>query len=142
MPVDDVVLATQGDTAAFERVYRAHMPRIYNLARRMAGPDAAEELTPDVFVRHTARGRTFTTPAFYTLVSRRFGDARPFFRYQYTNVPGDDPIYPDVGRRNGPSVGLRYDVSDYAAFKAQYDHTSRRRLSALDELILQLAFTF
>src|SRR5919109_4948325 len=27
------------------------MPRIYNLARRMAGPDAAEELTQDVFVR-------------------------------------------------------------------------------------------
>ncbi len=51
MPVDDVVLATQGDTAAFERVYRAHMPRIFNLARRMAGPDAAEELTQDVFVR-------------------------------------------------------------------------------------------
>ena len=101
-----------------------------------------EILNEAVFVRHTVRGRTFTTPAFYTLVSRRFGDARPFFRYQYTNVPGDDPIYPDVGRRNGPSVGLRYDVSDYAAFKAQYDHTSRRRLSALDELILQLAFTF
>ena len=51
MPVNDVVLATQGDTAAFERVYRAHMPRIFNLARRMAGPDAAEELTQDVFVR-------------------------------------------------------------------------------------------
>ena len=51
VPVDDVVLAIQGDTAAFERVYRAHMPRIFNLARRMAGPDAAEELTQDVFVR-------------------------------------------------------------------------------------------
>ena len=51
MLVNDVVLATQGDTAAFERVYKAHMPRIFNLARRMAGPDAAEELTQDVFVR-------------------------------------------------------------------------------------------
>ena len=51
MPVDDVVLATQGDAAAFERVYRAHLPRIFNLARRMAGPDAADELTQDVFVR-------------------------------------------------------------------------------------------
>jgi len=49
--VNDVVLATQGDTAAFERVYQAHMPRIFNLARRMAGSDAAEELTQDVFVR-------------------------------------------------------------------------------------------
>lgn len=51
MPVNDVVLATEGDAAAFERVYQAHLPRIFNLARRMAGPDAADELTQDVFVR-------------------------------------------------------------------------------------------
>ena len=51
MLVDDVVLATEGAAAAFERVYRAHLPRIFNLARRMAGPDAADELTQDVFVR-------------------------------------------------------------------------------------------
>lgn len=51
MLVDDVGLASRGDTAAFERVYQAHMPRIFNLARRMAGPDLAEELTQDVFVR-------------------------------------------------------------------------------------------
>lgn len=101
-----------------------------------------EWLNEAVFVRHTTGGRVFTTPAFYTQLSRRFGNARPFFRYQYTNVPGDDPIYPATGRRNGPSAGLRYDVSDYAALKAQYDHTSRRGLSALDEMILQLAFTF
>lgn len=101
-----------------------------------------ELLNEALFVRHTTGGRAFTTPAFYTQLSRRFGNARPFLRYQYTNVPGDDPIYPSVGRRNGPSVGLRYDVSEYAAFKAQYDHTSRRRLSSLDELILQLSFTF
>lgn len=49
--MDDVALATEGDAAAFERVYRAHVPRIFNLARRMAGPDAADELTQDVFVR-------------------------------------------------------------------------------------------
>ena len=49
--MNDVVLASQGDTAAFERVYRAHLTRVFNLARRMAGPDAAEELTQDVFVR-------------------------------------------------------------------------------------------
>ena len=59
MLVDDVVLATQGDTAAFERVYRAHMPRIFNLARRMAGPEAADELTQDVFVRAWQKLGTF-----------------------------------------------------------------------------------
>jgi hypothetical protein len=101
-----------------------------------------ELLNEAVFVRHTLNNRVFQTPGFYTQVSRRFGNARPYFRYQYVNVPNDDPIYPDVRRRNGPSLGLRYDINDFAAFKAQYDRTQRRRLSTLDELILQLAFTF
>ena len=101
-----------------------------------------EMLNEAVVVRHTLNERVFHTPAFYTQFARRFGNARPYFRYQYINVPSDDPIFPDVGRRNGPSFGLRYDVSDFAAFKAQYDRTERRRLSSINELILQLAFTF
>jgi hypothetical protein len=101
-----------------------------------------EMLNEAVVVRHTLNNRVFHTPGFYTQFARRFGNARPYFRYQYVNAPGDDPIFPDVGRRNGPSLGLRYDVSDFAAFKAQYDRTQRRRLSSINELILQLAFTF
>ena len=48
---DDVARAASGDMAAFERLYRSHVPRIHSLARRMAGPREAEELTQDVFVR-------------------------------------------------------------------------------------------
>jgi RNA polymerase sigma-70 factor, ECF subfamily len=59
VPVEDVVLAAQGDTAAFERVYRAHLGRVFNLARRMAGPDSADELTQDVFVRAWQKLGTF-----------------------------------------------------------------------------------
>jgi RNA polymerase sigma factor (sigma-70 family) len=63
VPVDDVALAAQGDTQAFERVYHAHLGRVYNLARRMAGPEAADEVAQDVFVRvwqklHTFRGES------------------------------------------------------------------------------------
>jgi RNA polymerase sigma-70 factor (ECF subfamily) len=57
--VDDVGLAAQGDTSAFERVYRAHLGRVFNLARRMAGPEAADELTQDVFVRVWQKLATF-----------------------------------------------------------------------------------
>lgn len=58
-----MTLAAQGDTGAFERVYQAHVGRVYNLARRMAGPEAAEEVAQDVFVRvwqklHTFRGES------------------------------------------------------------------------------------
>ncbi|MCC7177685.1 MAG: RNA polymerase sigma factor [Acidobacteria bacterium] len=59
MTVDDVVLAANGDAAAFERVYHAHVPRVHGLARRMAGPEAADELTQDVFVRAWQKLGTF-----------------------------------------------------------------------------------
>jgi hypothetical protein len=101
-----------------------------------------ESLNEFVMMRLASNGRVYNTPAFYTQLSRQFGSYRPFFRYQYVNVPGDNPLYSDVGRRNGPALGLRYDLTDFAAFKAQYEHTSRRRQTPLDELFLQFAFTF
>lgn len=59
VPVEDVALAAQGDTGAFERVYHAHLGRVHNLARRMAGADSADELTQDVFVRVWQKLGTF-----------------------------------------------------------------------------------
>ncbi|HEV2800470.1 MAG TPA: hypothetical protein VGW12_08235 [Pyrinomonadaceae bacterium] len=104
-----------------------------------------EWLNEAVFIRHKpsgAGGVASYTPGFYTQFARRFGKAQPYVRYQYVNAAGRDFLLRDIGRRQGPSVGLRYDVTNYAAFKGQYDRTERRGLSALDELILQLAFTF
>lgn len=77
---------------------------------------------------------TYNTLAFYTQFSRAFGKYRPYFRYQYFNSGVTDPIYnnPDLGlalgRRNGPSLGLRYDFNDHAAVKLQYDHFAYRGL--------------
>ena len=59
MPVDEIALAAQGDTGAFERIYQAHLGRVHNLARRMAGPEAADELAQDVFVRVWQKLGTF-----------------------------------------------------------------------------------
>ena len=51
-PTDDVALAARGDRQAFERLYRAHVDRVFSLCVRMAGDRMlAEELTQDVFVR-------------------------------------------------------------------------------------------
>lgn len=101
-----------------------------------------ESLNEFVLMRLVSGGRVFNTPAFYTQFARQFGNARPFFRYQYINVPRDNPLYADVGRRNGPAFGVRYDLTDFANFKTQYQRTSRRAQKHLDELRLQLAFTF
>jgi RNA polymerase sigma-70 factor (ECF subfamily) len=50
-PADDVALAATGDVRAFERLYRAHLPKVHSLVRRMAGGRDTDELTQDIFVR-------------------------------------------------------------------------------------------
>jgi RNA polymerase sigma-70 factor (ECF subfamily) len=48
---EDAARAAAGDRRAFERLYRENVARIHSLARRMIGPDVADEITQDVFVR-------------------------------------------------------------------------------------------
>jgi hypothetical protein len=91
-------------------------------------------------------GRVYNTPGFYSLVSRQFGAWRPYFRYQYVNVAKTNPIFPDVGLQNGPSVGIRFDASEFVAVKFQYDHTFQRQepgtQPGFSTLTLQIGFTF
>jgi RNA polymerase sigma-70 factor (ECF subfamily) len=48
----DVALAAAGDRRAFERLYAAHVNRVFTLCARMCGSKSrGEELTQDVFVR-------------------------------------------------------------------------------------------
>ena len=82
------------------------------------------------------------TTGLYTQVSRQFGEARPYFRYQYLNASADDALFRTLGRRNGPTLGLRYDMGKFAAVKAQYDRLMRRALPTVNSLTGQLAFTF
>jgi hypothetical protein len=111
-----------------------------------------EFLNEGMLVRHTgsmsgAPG-VFHTPAFYTQFSRRFGKYRPYFRYSYLNAGVAEPIYGDpadgpiVGRRNGPTIGLRYDLNDHAAFKLQYDHLGQRGEKSFNALETQFSFAF
>jgi hypothetical protein len=96
----------------------------------------------------TGAPAVFHTPGFYTQFSRRFGKYRPYFRYSYVNAGVADPIYGDpadgalVGRRNGPTFGLRYDLNDHAAFKLQYDHLAQRVQNSFNVLETQFSFAF
>ena len=103
-----------------------------------------EWLNEVVLVRHSPDGtsQTFNTPGFYTQIAKRFGSYQPYFRYQYINASAREPIFPDVGRMEGPSFGLRYDASESVALKAQYDYNIARHLSPNNALTLQLGFTF
>ena len=57
---DLIARARDGDLAAFEALYRAHVGRVFAASLRMSGNrDRAEEITQDVFVRLWKNLRTF-----------------------------------------------------------------------------------
>jgi hypothetical protein len=103
-----------------------------------------EWLNEALLIRHAPDGPlpVFNTPGFYTQVSKRFGSYRPYLRYQYVNASDAEPIFPTVGLRQGPSVGVRYDPSESVALKLQYDYTDLRHQSSTNGLAFQLGFTF
>lgn len=47
----DVEFAVNGDTLAFERLYRRHVAKIHTLARWMLGRDDVDDVLQDVFIR-------------------------------------------------------------------------------------------
>ena len=102
-----------------------------------------EFLNEGFLIRHVYEqsSTVFNIPAFYSQISKEFGHVRPFFRYQYINA-NSRSIFEDVGLREGPSFGVRYDFNDYIAFKSQLDHTLRKGQPDLNGLHFQLAFTF
>ena len=101
-----------------------------------------ELLNEAVLVRHAIGGRTLQTPAFYSQISKPFNRFRPYFRYEYMNTPSSDPIIGDVGLRHGPVAGIRFDFSEVAAFKLEYNRILRRNLTDINGLATQIAFTF
>jgi hypothetical protein len=103
-----------------------------------------EWLNEALLDRHASAGSstTFNTPGFYTQISRQFAIYRPYFRYQYVNAANNEPVFPDVALRHGPSLGLRFDASESVALKFQYDYTFLRNQPGVNGLNLQVGFTF
>ena len=87
-------------------------------------------------------GSVYNMPAFYSQISRRFGNFRPFFRYQYVNANTKSIYHDDVQLRHGPTFGVSYDFNESFAIKTQLDHTIRKELNDLNTLQLQLVFAF
>jgi RNA polymerase sigma-70 factor (ECF subfamily) len=119
MPVDveslDARRAASGDEKAFERLYRRHVARIHTMTRRMAGPDAADDLTQDIFVRAwdklaTFRGESAFGTWLYRLgvnvvLSRRRSD-----RNDRTWIMEDDGTLADLAQAAAPHPASRIDL--------------------------------
>jgi hypothetical protein len=85
---------------------------------------------------------TFRSPMAYVQFARKFGIYKPYFRYQYVSDAVHDPVNLLKGEYYGPSVGVRIDFEEYAAFKLQYNHLFQSSQLPGNGLDAQVAFAF
>ncbi|MBX6364576.1 MAG: RNA polymerase sigma factor [Gemmatimonadetes bacterium] len=110
----DARLAARGDRDAFERLYHRHAARIHTLARRMLGPDEADEATQDAFVRAWSKLASFRGDAAFgtwlhrlalnVILSRRAELARRRQRFA-----SEDDV-PEVARSRSTPPEARLDL--------------------------------
>ena len=123
----DARLASDGDTRAFERLYRTHAARVHGLARRMVGHEEADELTQDVFVRAWQKLGTFRGEAAFgtwlhrvainVMLARQAARKRDRVRFEDDDARvADAPVAP---RQTESSVDLE-------AALARLPHGARR----------------
>jgi RNA polymerase sigma-70 factor (ECF subfamily) len=113
----DVRLAAGGDPRAFERVYRATVPRVHALARRLAGDAVAEDLTQEVYLRAWSRLHTFRGDARFStwlhrlavnlILTRREALRKREARF----VTGEGLLERVAGRVRSPGMSMDFETA-------------------------------
>src|SRR5437867_1325100 len=77
--------------------------------------------------REVLTGRTFNSQAFYVQLAYRLPwqdeKWKPYYRFEYIHKPESDPVFTGVSDLVGSTLGVRYDITNYAAFKGEYRST-------------------
>ncbi|HEY1758549.1 MAG TPA: hypothetical protein VGG72_24475 [Bryobacteraceae bacterium] len=84
---------------------------------------------------------TYKTGMGYSQISRRFGRTRPYLRLEYQSADRYDLNFPNFGTRKSFEAGVRRDLAEFFAIKAQIGRTYWNHAWAYDPQV-QLAFTF
>src|SRR2546427_1359674 len=106
----------------------------------------------NVHHRDLQTSRTLNSQAFYVQLGYRLrfqeNKWKPYYRFEYIHRPTNEPVWdftgvPVVSDLVGSTVGLRYDITNYAALKGEYRNdrvgTDEPRINGV---FLQTAFTF
>ena len=73
----------------------------------------------------------------------RITEWKPYFRYEHIHVPLADGVYRGLAASvRGSTLGVRYDISSYAAMKLEYRNLTRLGFGNYNGLWMQTSFTF
>ena len=115
----------------------------------------APEFLAEVYnVHHTniATGAVANSDAMYAQFAYRLPwleqSLKPYYRFEYTHMPLSEQVFTHEPQVES-IVGLRYDISTFAAFKAEYRYLASHPMQgpypampALNEFYFQTVFTF
>ena len=96
--------------------------------------------------RNILTDRVTNNTAFYVQVGYRLPwfekSLKPYYRFEHTHTPLSEQVFTNQDLV-GSIVGLRYDITNYAAFKSEYRNSKRQpTLPRVNGLFLQTDFTF
>jgi hypothetical protein len=101
----------------------------------------------NVHHRNELTSATWNSPAFYAQVAYRLpwleNKWKPYYRYEYIHKSEADPTLVNVLDLSGSTLGVRYDITNFAAFKAEY-RNSRHGVNEprVNGAFFQTDFTF
>jgi hypothetical protein len=91
-------------------------------------------------------GQTYNSQAYYIQMAYRlpWDDKKwkPYYRFEHIHIPLGEPIldFPDTVQS---TFGVRYDITDFAAFKTEYRNFERgTKQPRFNGVFLQTSFTF
>ena len=92
-------------------------------------------------------GPASNSQAFYAQIAYRLPWAqklwKPYYRFEYIHVPHSDTLFRVVVPSfEGSTVGVRYDITSFAAFKLEYRHYNPRGLAPINGAFIATDFTF
>jgi hypothetical protein len=100
-------------------------------------------------VRHhdALSGQVTWSHAYYVQAAYRLPQAgalwKPYFRFEHIGVPDEDTAFQSVPELDQVTLGVRYDITLFAAIKGEYRTWTRGAGSSRDHGgFLQIAFTF
>jgi hypothetical protein len=109
-------------------------------------PSGFEFTTEALVIRNSLEGTNaiFHTPGFYSILAKDVGrGVKPYFSWQYVNDARREPLFgASIGLNQGPATGIRWDYTDYVAFKLEYFRLMRRAVTDVNGVRADIAFTF
>ena len=98
-------------------------------------------------MRSSVSRPTTSSLAYYAQLAYRLpGSGRlwkPYYRFEHIDIDATDPVFAGVPNLDGSTLGVRYDISTYAALKTE--GRWRQRVSgqpSMNGWFFQVSFTF